>query len=85
MMPGRNAPCPCGSGKKHKRCCLAAAESIPFYDLDDPREQSAGAAALRALIERAARDGAIVHAQDDWTVRELPEGRTLVSLRLGGD
>jgi hypothetical protein len=20
---GRNAPCPCGSGKKHKRCCLA--------------------------------------------------------------
>jgi hypothetical protein len=21
---GRNEPCPCGSGKKHKRCCLAA-------------------------------------------------------------
>lgn len=21
--PGRNAPCPCGSGKKHKRCCGA--------------------------------------------------------------
>jgi hypothetical protein len=21
---GRNDPCPCGSGKKHKRCCLAA-------------------------------------------------------------
>jgi hypothetical protein len=20
--PGRNEPCPCGSGKKHKRCCL---------------------------------------------------------------
>jgi uncharacterized protein YecA (UPF0149 family) len=20
---GRNDPCPCGSGKKHKRCCLA--------------------------------------------------------------
>jgi hypothetical protein len=20
--PGRNDPCPCGSGKKHKRCCL---------------------------------------------------------------
>lgn len=19
--PGRNQPCPCGSGKKHKRCC----------------------------------------------------------------
>ncbi len=23
ISPGRNAPCPCGSGKKHKRCCLA--------------------------------------------------------------
>ena len=21
---GRNAPCPCGSGKKYKNCCLAA-------------------------------------------------------------
>ena len=21
---GRNDPCPCGSGKKHKRCCLTA-------------------------------------------------------------
>ena len=21
---GRNAPCPCGSGKKHKHCCLNA-------------------------------------------------------------
>jgi uncharacterized protein YchJ len=21
---GRNEPCPCGSGKKYKKCCLAA-------------------------------------------------------------
>ncbi|MCK6263290.1 SEC-C domain-containing protein [Vibrio sp. ZSDE26] len=21
MKPGRNEPCPCGSGKKYKRCC----------------------------------------------------------------
>ncbi|MBI5193059.1 MAG: SEC-C domain-containing protein [Nitrospirae bacterium] len=21
--PGRNEPCPCGSGKKYKRCCLS--------------------------------------------------------------
>jgi hypothetical protein len=24
--PGRNAPCPCGSGKKYKKCCLPADE-----------------------------------------------------------
>ena len=22
METGRNAPCPCGSGKKYKNCCL---------------------------------------------------------------
>ena len=25
--PGRNDPCPCGSGKKFKKCCLAADEA----------------------------------------------------------
>lgn len=28
MTIGRNDPCPCGSGKKHKRCCLPAEEVI---------------------------------------------------------
>jgi uncharacterized protein (DUF2384 family) len=28
MKPGRNEPCPCGSGKKYKHCCLNAA-SVP--------------------------------------------------------
>ncbi len=23
MKPGRNDPCPCGSGRKYKHCCLA--------------------------------------------------------------
>ncbi len=22
LQPGRNDPCPCGSGKKYKKCCL---------------------------------------------------------------
>ena len=26
---GRNDPCPCGSGKKHKRCCLVAQTPAP--------------------------------------------------------
>jgi hypothetical protein len=28
--PGRNDPCPCGSGLKYKRCCLKAAEATDF-------------------------------------------------------
>jgi hypothetical protein len=26
----RNAPCPCGSGKKYKKCCLLRSESVAF-------------------------------------------------------
>jgi tetratricopeptide (TPR) repeat protein len=38
----RNAPCPCGSGKKYKRCCTrhppddVPPELVPFVELDDP-------------------------------------------------
>ena len=27
---GRNEPCPCGSGKKYKKCCLAKDEAARF-------------------------------------------------------
>jgi hypothetical protein len=36
--PGRNDPCPCGSGKKYKRCCL---------DKDEAAELALAAAAWR--------------------------------------
>ena len=29
MNPGRNDPCPCGSGKKYKQCCLKTAQAQP--------------------------------------------------------
>jgi hypothetical protein len=38
MEIGRNEPCPCGSGKKYKRCCLVADEQStrpPGQDLHD--------------------------------------------------
>ena len=28
MKPERNGPCPCGSGKKYKKCCLAQAQDF---------------------------------------------------------
>ena len=27
---GRNDPCPCGNGKKYKKCCLNQQQSTPF-------------------------------------------------------
>src|ERR1035441_10607568 len=30
MKAGRNDPCPCGSGKKYKKCCLPKDQLIPM-------------------------------------------------------
>jgi hypothetical protein len=53
MKPGRNDPCPCGSGKKYKRCCLGAAAA-------DAASQAAPAdltwRRLRALLNDHAAD-----------------------------
>ncbi len=45
MSVARNAPCPCGSGKKHKKCCLAKDESARSA------EQAAARAAAAAGVE----------------------------------
>lgn len=43
--PGRNDPCPCGSGQKYKRCCLA-------------KDQAAESEALRAAAEARSQEAA---------------------------
>jgi tetratricopeptide (TPR) repeat protein len=35
--PGRNDPCPCGSGKKYKKCCLAKDEADERVELADEK------------------------------------------------
>lgn len=35
MRIGRNCPCPCGSGLKYKRCCLAKDDAAPRYTRED--------------------------------------------------
>ena len=34
---GRNQPCPCGSGKKYKKCCLAMETGVPASGQRSPR------------------------------------------------
>ncbi|MCH7981554.1 MAG: SEC-C domain-containing protein [Proteobacteria bacterium] len=43
---GRNDPCPCGSGKKFKKCCLGTLESVP-----SDRGAAAASADLRQAME----------------------------------
>ncbi|MFH1984011.1 MAG: DUF6398 domain-containing protein [Pseudomonadota bacterium] len=51
MKTGRNDPCPCGSGKKYKKCCLAAA--APAVDLLWRRLGDAHGALARSLMNFA--------------------------------
>ena len=46
---GRNDPCPCGSGKKHKKCCLIKAA---FVDPTPPNSEE-----LNGVIPSAAVPG----------------------------
>lgn len=41
---GRNHPCPCGSGKKYKQCCLDTDEAARIAALPKPTLQAAGKA-----------------------------------------
>ena len=37
---GRNAPCPCGSGKKYKKCCL------PLHAMSSPQQDTGTASSM---------------------------------------
>ena len=52
---GRNAPCPCGSGKKYKTCCLAAAQTAQVNQLLEQRRAAVTtqAALVKALLPLA--------------------------------
>ena len=52
---GRNDPCPCGSGKKYKRCCLEKDEAAALAKADAAREAERSRA--RALLDALADDG----------------------------
>ncbi|MEJ2085616.1 MAG: SEC-C metal-binding domain-containing protein [Acidobacteriota bacterium] len=59
--PGRNEPCPCGSGKKYKRCCLAKDEAMER----EARAEAAAAAAKSLPKESAAKEHPQPHPPRD--------------------
>ena len=65
---GRNDPCPCGSGKKYKACCLttdAAAEREGMVGAQAARDQRATEHRLRMQEFEAAIAAQIAGAEDD--------------------
>ena len=58
MDTGRNDPCPCGSGKKYKKCCLAKDEAKARVEAREAQER-----ALQAAREAEEKEKA------DWEAR----------------
>lgn len=79
---GRNDPCPCGSGKKYKKCCLNLHQAPkPRYN-PTPEEQRRGRLALHKLqmMVGAAASSVSVYVQDD--VENIEQGRESVANAL---
>lgn len=61
---GRNAPCPCGSGKKYKKCCLAKSALQPVPPSEPaPREAPTRSAEAPARAGALRRDDLL---DDEW-------------------
>ncbi len=82
MKVGRNAPCPCGSGKKYKKCCLAKADppvDLLWYRLRDAHDRLMEK--LSAFAQTSLGDSVIslaaaefLFCPDDEALEELIDG-----------
>jgi len=51
MKVGRNVPCPCGSGKKYKKCCMVANASTPTQEMKEDIHNLIGGRDFESLEE----------------------------------
>ena len=79
MRIGRNAPCPCGSGKKYKHCCLVAANDPvndqnnqgPAQSLADQIAQAAADQPFHSLEEVNAYAAKLMNEQNRRTMTDF--------------
>ena len=65
---GRNAPCPCGSGKKYKKCCL------PLHQQSSAQEVSAGPVTLEpGLTDLDRLSNSVVDLIEEGRLEEAEE------------
>ncbi|MBF5059875.1 YecA family protein [Candidatus Neptunochlamydia vexilliferae] len=72
----RNAPCPCGSQKKYKHCCLSKLSSLAPIEYDVEWQR------LRQLESRIAGD-TLRFAEEEWGSEILDDGWAAFSLESG--
>jgi len=75
---GRNDPCPCGSGKKYKQCCLNSDSTVPSSEIADTpwnRQREASdrlTADLLHMLERDFSPDMLVDAWSDFNQDDAP-------------
>lgn len=77
MKVGRNDPCPCGSGKKYKKCCLAGAQAEKVEDLSYRRYRDIENQLIGRLFRHAAEvfgQTSIEEAWDEFHCWDDPHG-----------
>ncbi len=64
MSLGRNDPCPCGSGKKYKKCCLGKTGNAPESQISEAVEprffSPASSYYTQAALAEALKPGGVV-------------------------
>jgi len=71
MPPGRNDPCPCGSGKKYKKCCLPREEAVAVVEAGWLRMRRTEGELIEKLAPHLARHygpDALDEAWDEYTL-----------------
>lgn len=58
---GRNEPCPCGSGRKYKKCCAGKEETPVHRTILDQFQTGAGGARQREQLFEQLRPGELAH------------------------
>jgi hypothetical protein len=78
---GRNDPCPCGSGKKFKRCHLGREEELSHAGMEDLSVEEMGAKIVGLARVRYGRSEEMMAALDLEALTGSPVGVAFVDLR----
>lgn len=82
--PPRNAPCPCGSGKKYKKCCLLKGSVGQSSDKPEPAEHPGIVVISQTmLMNRVDREARVVAQSFDPISREAVEHLEVMYGRVG--
>jgi hypothetical protein len=73
MVPGRNDLCPCGSGKKYKKCCLLKEDALSLSQHRLRRTADQVPSVLLAYAKKLHGEGGIFEAWEDFWAGEPPE------------